>query len=420
MGLAVKTATDLGLKRAQNEDSVATWIPDDPAERGRGALLVVADGMGGSRAGEVASQLTVDTVVKTYREAPGQDVLADLEHAVAAANQIVHEQSVANPDLRGMGTTCTALVVRGAEAFLAHVGDSRAYALRDGRIRQLTHDHSLVAQLVQSRQITPEQARVDPRRNLVTRSIGVAETVEIDAEHVDGALRNGDTLILCTDGLHGLVSDDEIAGLASGGDLDRAAEQLVDLAKERGGHDNISLILARVQESESKGARAGAASESSGADRGPAASGRAAVVALHLCKASRAPLLAADRVNALLECGLEGDRHARLNSHRQVLLMEQEVLEQFGLVPGDVREQVTVRGLDLDGLAFGARLKVGGAVLEIAGPCAPCARMDEIRSGLRSALEGRRGRFVRVVQAGGFAVGDPLVVETPEPDRPRA
>jgi len=139
----------------------------------------------------------------------------------------------------------------------------------------------------------------------------------------------------------------------------------------------------------------------------------ATVIALHLSKSSRAPLVSVPRVNAVLETGLEGDRHARPRSRRQVLLVEQEVLDEFGLEPGAIREQVTVRGLDLDTLIFGARIRVGEALLEVAGPCDPCARMDEVKSGLRKALAGRRGRFVRVVEAGSFAVGDTLHLEPP-------
>jgi MOSC domain-containing protein YiiM len=139
----------------------------------------------------------------------------------------------------------------------------------------------------------------------------------------------------------------------------------------------------------------------------------ATVVALHLSQSHRAPLLAVERVNAVLESGLEGDRHAKPNSRRQLLLVEQEVLDEFGLAPGAIREQVTVRGLDLGRLVFGARIRVGGAVLEVAGPCHPCERMEEIRPGLKQALVGRRGRFVRVVEAGTFAVGDALEVEPP-------
>lgn len=135
------------------------------------------------------------------------------------------------------------------------------------------------------------------------------------------------------------------------------------------------------------------------------------VVAIHLSKASRTPLEAVERVQALEERGLEGDRHAKPNSRRSVLLMEQETLEEFGLEPGDVREQVTIRGLDLGRLVFGSRLRVGDAILEVAGPCAPCQRMEELQPGLRAAIDGRRGRFVRVVQAGSFAVGDVIKPE---------
>jgi len=139
----------------------------------------------------------------------------------------------------------------------------------------------------------------------------------------------------------------------------------------------------------------------------------ATVVALHLSHASRAPLTTVDRAEALVDRGLDGDRHAKPGNRRSILLIEQEVLDQHGLAPGDVREQMTVRGIDLGQLVFGSRLKVGTAVLEVAGPCAPCQRMDELRPGLRQQLEGRRGRFVRVVEGGSVAVGDPVQVQPP-------
>jgi protein phosphatase len=247
MGVEVRAATDRGLRRSQNEDSHGAWIPGTPEERRRrGALLVVADGMGGSRAGEVASQLAVQTVLRRYREAPGEDPLEDLFHAVEAANRVVHAQSATHPELAGMGTTCTALVMRGADAYLAHVGDSRAYLIHGGSIRQLTRDHSLVAQLVREGQLTPDQARVDPRRNVVTRSVGVGAQVEIDAELEPGILGPGDTVLICTDGLHGLVDDDELEAAASAPDMEQGCSDLIALANQRGGPDNITLILARV------------------------------------------------------------------------------------------------------------------------------------------------------------------------------
>ena len=138
------------------------------------------------------------------------------------------------------------------------------------------------------------------------------------------------------------------------------------------------------------------------------------VVSLHLNVGSRKPLIPVERVNALLEQGLEGDRHQRTaQGRRTVLLMEQEVLDQFALAPGAVREQVTVRGLELMNLVFGSRLRIGSATLEVASPCAPCERMNELKPGLRAELEGRRGRFARIVAAGSFAVGDAITVEPP-------
>lgn len=138
----------------------------------------------------------------------------------------------------------------------------------------------------------------------------------------------------------------------------------------------------------------------------------ARIVALHASTASRAPLIVHDRVELLEEKGVQGDRHARKNNRRQVLVVEKEVLDTLKLVPGDLREQVTVEGLDLEGLVFGSRLRCGSAVLEVSAPCEPCERMDEIRAGLQNVLEGRRGRFVRVVVPGSIAVGDMIHLES--------
>jgi len=137
----------------------------------------------------------------------------------------------------------------------------------------------------------------------------------------------------------------------------------------------------------------------------------ASVVALHRSHANRAPLEPLMLAQVVESAGLEGDRHSKAGNRRALLLMDHEVLEQHGLVAGDVREQITVKGLDLPKLVFGARLAIGGAVLEVGAPCAPCQRMEELRPGLRRQLEGRRGRFVRVVRGGPIAVGDPITVE---------
>lgn len=240
-------ATDVGRRRSQNEDRWGTWAPDDPAERERrGVLLVVCDGMGGARAGEVASDLAVDTLTRAWRAAPGADPEAELVDALQQANAAVYEESTRKTELGGMGTTCTALVLRGADLFFAHVGDSRGYLVRGGSLRPLTLDHSLVAQLVREGHMSAAQARVDPRRNVVTRSVGVGPHVEIDGGHLAGALQPGDTLLVCSDGLHGIVEEQELARIVSAPDLQSACHEAIALANSRGGPDNITLALARI------------------------------------------------------------------------------------------------------------------------------------------------------------------------------
>jgi serine/threonine protein phosphatase PrpC len=246
MRLVVKAVTDLGRKREQNEDCHATWIPDPGSSDARhGALLVIADGMGGSQAGEIASRITIDTVLREYRNDAVADPAAALLTAIERANEAVHRESLEHPDRGGMGTTCTAVVILDADIFVGHVGDSRAYLVHHGKIQQITQDHSLVQQLVRENQITAEQARIDPRRNVVTRSVGVGREVQVDAWRYGESLQPGDTVVLCTDGLHGVVQDAEIGELASGPDLEQAAHALIARANERGGPDNITVILAR-------------------------------------------------------------------------------------------------------------------------------------------------------------------------------
>lgn len=247
VNLRVAVATDLGLKRERNEDSHACWIPEDPVERAsRGVMVVIADGMGGARAGHVASRIAVETVLEVWRESPPDDPVRRLREALVAANMAVFDESRKSPETGGMGTTCTALAVRGQEAFLAHVGDSRLYHLRDGHITQLTSDHSLVAQMVRDGFLTEDEARRDPRRNVVTRSVGVTPQVDIEAFRAVEDLRPGDTLLLSTDGLHGLVSDEELVAIASDDDLEAACQRLIATANGRGGPDNITVGLVRV------------------------------------------------------------------------------------------------------------------------------------------------------------------------------
>jgi protein phosphatase len=250
MKLVVSAATDRGLKRARNEDSHGIWSADDPRVRAaRGVLLVVADGMGGARAGDVASRLAVATTLQAYQDAPGTNVLADLRAAVVAANAVLFAENVRAGEPIGMATTLTAAIIRGADVFLAHVGDTRVYALRGRHLTQVTEDHSLVAHLVAEGELTLEEARVDPRRNLLTRSVGLTPDVDVDAGRINWTFAPGDVLVLSTDGLHGLVRNEEMERvITDAGELDAACAELVALAIAAGGVDNITVILARAEE----------------------------------------------------------------------------------------------------------------------------------------------------------------------------
>lgn len=263
---ATAGATDVGRRRSGNEDSYEIWVADEIGrDHVADTLLVVCDGMGGSNAGEVASRMAVEAVVRVFAEGEGNDPVATLTKAIETANAEVHEHSRSRADLSGMGTTCTAVALRGADLFVAHVGDSRAYRVRGGQLKQLTQDHSLVAQLVARGQITAADARTDPRRNVVTRSVGVGPEVEVDAIEISDPMRPGDTIVICSDGLHGQVTDDEIAQIGSDESLDRACRDLIELANARGGPDNITVAMARLEGDASVSEPAPAAPRAAGA-----------------------------------------------------------------------------------------------------------------------------------------------------------
>jgi serine/threonine protein phosphatase PrpC len=241
-------ATDVGRRRTGNEDSYSMWLAEtDGKPHAADTLIVVCDGMGGSNAGEVASRMAADTVVREFAAAPPANAGAALENAIKVANAQIWDLSRSQADLSGMGTTCTALALKADQALIAHVGDSRAYLVRGEHARQLTADHSLVAQLVARNQLSPEEARNDPRRNVVTRSVGVAPEVEVDVVSPGEPLKNGDTIVLCSDGLHGQLSDEDIASFAAGASLEEACRDMIELANARGGPDNITVAMLRFE-----------------------------------------------------------------------------------------------------------------------------------------------------------------------------
>lgn len=237
--------TDVGLVRSENQDFAAFTMPHEEREsHAGGRLLIVADGMGGHRGGATASRLATEIVKQQYLGSETGDPAMALREALTRANARIHAEAQSNAELRGMGTTTSALVLRNDQAWFAHVGDSRIYRVRGGEIEQLTEDHSLVASMVREGLLTTKEAENHPRRNVLQRSMGVAEEVEIDIRGPFD-LQVGDVFILCSDGLHGVVHEDEIKDRAAL-PLDEAADQYVKLALERGAPDNVTVLVARI------------------------------------------------------------------------------------------------------------------------------------------------------------------------------
>jgi len=242
-GLYFAFASDPGCHRAVNEDSVCCLQPrGDP----KGLLAVVADGMGGHVAGAEASSLAIRIVGQKYYSdsAPPQ---AALTRAFHTANAAIHKKS-GDPGRRGMGTTCTALVIVGAHAYCAHVGDSRLYLIRDGEIDQLTEDHSKAMELARQGIITPEEARRHPERNIIFRAFGRDPDLAVAAWTDPLSIHPGDCFVLSSDGLHDLVSDAEIRDAVLRGNPRQACDDLVRQARSAGGFDNITVIVGQVRQ----------------------------------------------------------------------------------------------------------------------------------------------------------------------------
>jgi serine/threonine protein phosphatase PrpC len=238
--------TDIGAVRSHNEDFVLYAPPQENGTTGnRGTLALVADGMGGHAAGEVASKLAAETVYRVFCEGDGR-FPKTLGAAFAAANTEILNWTKLHPECAGMGTTCTALALRDDQAWLAHIGDSRAYLLRDGSLRQLSEDQTLVAQLVREGKLTEEEARHSPVSNIILQALGMGPGIEPLIWDKPLALAAGDTLVLCTDGLHGLVSDADIADMAGRLAPLEACAALIEAAVVAGGHDNISVGIVRA------------------------------------------------------------------------------------------------------------------------------------------------------------------------------
>jgi protein phosphatase len=252
--------TDVGLTREHNEDTflVADLADGEPLAftgmrelrlGASGLLFMVADGMGGAAAGELASAMAVQVVIDELRRRwPGagseDEFAAAMRDATAAANETIHRYAVEHPETRGMGTTATAAGLLGDTLYVAQVGDSRAYLVRDGVAQQITKDQSLIQRLVEAGELTAEEAEQSERRNIILQALGPEASVKVDLTHQ--TVRRGDTLILCSDGLSGQMRADDLArAVLDHPDLAEMCQSLVDLANESGGPDNITVVAAR-------------------------------------------------------------------------------------------------------------------------------------------------------------------------------
>jgi len=243
--IVVAGLTHQGMIRKDNQDSYGFIEPESPELlKNRGRLFIVADGLGGHRGGKVASKMAVDIIGKLYYSVDKEPIYPALLHALEVANRSIFETSSKHEELQGMATTCTALVIQQPHLYMAHVGDSRAYLVRGPLIQQISEDHSLVNEQIKAGMITPEEAKHSRYKNIITRSVGFEEQVEVDVVGLDVA--PGDQLVLCCDGLTNLVEDEEILETVTAHGLNRSPELLVGLANDRGGDDNITVIVVKV------------------------------------------------------------------------------------------------------------------------------------------------------------------------------
>jgi serine/threonine protein phosphatase PrpC len=246
-GMEVASLTDVGRQRENNEDSHIYWEAQSDEDLGRkGCLAVIADGMGGYEGGQEASRLAVETVLEIYRAAFDGDPKEALAEAFAVTHKRIQQYGEDHPAFQGMGTTCTALAVVAGQLHFAHVGDSRLYLVRAGGISRLTRDHTYVGRLVESGIVRAEDAETHPQRHILTAALGSGSEVAVDFPQQTLAVEHGDTFILCTDGLWGLVSDPEILRAVDGHPAAVACRSLLEMALLRGGPDNITVQVLRA------------------------------------------------------------------------------------------------------------------------------------------------------------------------------
>jgi serine/threonine protein phosphatase PrpC len=242
--------SDLGNIRTNNEDVGMFYrIAEEDITREKGYLLIVADGMGGHKAGEVASKMATEIISQEYFKKNGNgSIEKTLYKAFSTANRKIYELASSQKAYHGMGTTCSAFVVTGDAVYYAHVGDSRGYFLKNNLITRITEDHTYVQELVNKGEITTKEADTHPKRNILTNAMGTKPDLRIDTGKCAYSFENDDRLMLCSDGLYDYIHENELADILNNKPLQEAAEYMIREAKKRGGHDNITVVLAEKTE----------------------------------------------------------------------------------------------------------------------------------------------------------------------------
>ncbi len=227
----------IGLKRIDNEDSVGVFEVED------GLLAIVCDGLGGNKAGEVASKLTVETIYDVFKNMNQNDFLVRIQNSITEANNTVLEKSSNDVDLNGMATTAEVLFLKGDNAYWGHVGDSRIYNLRNGKLKQLTKDHSLVQKLVDEGYLTLKEAENHPNKNIIMRALGDKNAVDIDLSKLKISQRDDFKFFVCTDGVTAVLGDSDLQSLLKLKDINIIADKVCNLVEERGAPDNYTFVL---------------------------------------------------------------------------------------------------------------------------------------------------------------------------------
>jgi len=246
-GVELASLSDIGCQRENNEDQYAYWEPTGDEEFARkGRLAIVADGMGGHEGGQEASRIAVEAIQEVFAETPDSDAQSLLAIGFQVAHERIQEYAAGHPELHGMGTTATAIALRGSQLYYAHVGDSRLYLVRGANISRLTHDHSYVGRLVENGIISAAEAEIHPQRHILTAALGAGAELWPETPQHAIELQKGDVLILCTDGLWSLLSENEIHSAVVECEPTEACHALIKMTKDRGGPDNITVEILRL------------------------------------------------------------------------------------------------------------------------------------------------------------------------------